>query len=219
MFRNPCCRCRWRKRGLAATPTKFGISFTTKFLNQAGALVHVYLDGTVLVTHGGVEMGQGLHTKVAQVGTWAHAQPRAVGPAWWLLWRQGLLVLVVGWERRRALSVGRGPARCPLVTLGHHASPSHCRFTRLPPQVAAQALNVPLSKVFISETSTDKVPNASPTAASASSDMYGAATLDACKQIADRLAPYRCVRGVGGTRTEAWLRARALSAARIRANL
>lgn len=51
----------------AVTPTKFGISFTTKFLNQAGALVHIYTDGTVLVTHGGVEMGQGLHTKVAQV--------------------------------------------------------------------------------------------------------------------------------------------------------
>ncbi|EFJ45339.1 hypothetical protein VOLCADRAFT_63971 [Volvox carteri f. nagariensis] len=114
---------RWRKRGIAATPTKFGISFTTKFLNQAGALVHIYLDGTVLVTHGGVEMGQGLHTKMAQV--------------------------------------------------------------------AAQALNVPLSKVFISETSTDKVPNASPTAASASSDMYGAAVLDACRQLSERLAPYR----------------------------
>ncbi|GLC34818.1 hypothetical protein PLESTB_001167600 [Pleodorina starrii] len=115
---------RWRKRGLAATPTKFGISFTTKFLNQAGALVHIYhMDGTVLVTHGGVEMGQGLHTKMAQV--------------------------------------------------------------------AAQALNVPLSKVFISETSTDKVPNASPTAASASSDMYGGAVLDACRQLKERLAPYR----------------------------
>jgi xanthine dehydrogenase/oxidase len=59
---------RYLKRGLAAVPTKFGISFTTKFLNQAGALVHIYAaDGTVLVTHGGVEMGQGLHTKVCQV--------------------------------------------------------------------------------------------------------------------------------------------------------
>lgn len=58
---------RFRKRGIAVIPTKFGISFTTKFLNQAGSLVHVYTDGTVLVTHGGVEMGQGLHTKVAQV--------------------------------------------------------------------------------------------------------------------------------------------------------
>ncbi len=107
---------RWKKRGVAMVPTKFGISFTTKFLNQvlglrkkslhlpgcflfplfslpcssscwfnfsiwklkpsvsfsltlvqAGALVQVYTDGTVLVTHGGVEMGQGLHTKMAQI--------------------------------------------------------------------------------------------------------------------------------------------------------
>ncbi|XP_031739338.1 xanthine dehydrogenase 1 isoform X2 [Cucumis sativus] len=80
---------RWRKRGVAMVPTKFGISFTLKLMNQAGALVHVYTDGTVLVTHGGVEMGQGLHTKVAQV--------------------------------------------------------------------AASAFNIPLSSVFISETSTDKL--------------------------------------------------------------
>ncbi|CAB4278247.1 unnamed protein product [Prunus armeniaca] len=112
---------RWRKRGVAMVPTKFGISFTLKLMNQAGALVHVYTDGTVLVTHGGVEMGQGLHTKVAQV--------------------------------------------------------------------AASAFNIPLSSVFISETSTDKVPNSSPTAASASSDMYGAAVLDACEQIKARMEP------------------------------
>ncbi|CAL5352479.1 unnamed protein product [Camellia sinensis] len=56
---------RWKKRGVAMVPTKFGISFTTKFMNQ-GALVQVYTDGTVLVAHRGVEMGQGLHTKVAQ---------------------------------------------------------------------------------------------------------------------------------------------------------
>ncbi|XVF69650.1 hypothetical protein PTKIN_Ptkin11bG0098700 [Pterospermum kingtungense] len=112
---------RWKKRGVAMIPTKFGISFTTKFLNQAGALVNVYTDGTVLVTHGGVEMGQGLHTKVAQV--------------------------------------------------------------------AASTFNIPLSSVFISETSTDKVPNASPTAASASSDMYAAAVLDACEQIKARMEP------------------------------
>eukprot|EP00850_Spirogloea_muscicola_P006424 SM000030S11433 [mRNA] locus=s30:612063:618646:- [translate_table: standard] len=112
---------RWRKRGLASTPTKFGISFTTKFMNQAGALVHIYTDGTVLVTHGGVEMGQGLHTKVAQV--------------------------------------------------------------------AAAALNIPLSSVFIAETSTDKVPNSSPTAASASSDMYGAAVLNACNELKARMKP------------------------------
>ncbi|XP_020224750.1 xanthine dehydrogenase 1 [Cajanus cajan] len=112
---------RWRKRGIAMVPNKFGISFTTKLMNQAGALVQVYTDGTVLVTHGGVEMGQGLHTKVAQI--------------------------------------------------------------------AASAFNIPLSSVFISDTSTDKVPNASPTAASASSDMYGAAVLDACEQIMARMKP------------------------------
>ncbi|XP_070675277.1 xanthine dehydrogenase 1-like isoform X1 [Malus domestica] len=112
---------RWRKRGIAMVPTKFGIAFTLKLMNQAGALVHVYTDGTVLVTHGGVEMGQGLHTKVAQV--------------------------------------------------------------------AASAFSIPLSSVFISETSTDKVPNASATAASASSDMYGAAVLDACEKIKARMKP------------------------------
>lgn len=112
---------RWKKRGISMIPTKFGISFTTKLMNQAGALVQVYTDGTVLVTHGGVEMGQGLHTKVAQI--------------------------------------------------------------------AASSFNIPLHSVFISETSTDKVPNASPTAASASSDMYGAAVLDACEQIKARMEP------------------------------
>ncbi|KAL3529853.1 hypothetical protein ACH5RR_009175 [Cinchona calisaya] len=112
---------RWKKRGIAIIPTKFGISFTAKFMNQAGALVQVYTDGTVLVTHGGVEMGQGLHTKVAQI--------------------------------------------------------------------AASSFGIPLNSVFISETSTDKVPNASPTAASASSDMYGAAVLDACEQIKARMKP------------------------------
>ncbi len=55
------------KKGLALMPVKFGISFTTAFLNQAGALVNVYTDGTVLVNHGGTEMGQGLHTKIKQV--------------------------------------------------------------------------------------------------------------------------------------------------------
>jgi xanthine dehydrogenase large subunit len=55
------------KKGLAFTPVKFGISFNVVHLNQAGALVHVYTDGSVLVNHGGTEMGQGLNTKVAQV--------------------------------------------------------------------------------------------------------------------------------------------------------
>jgi xanthine dehydrogenase large subunit len=55
------------KKGLALTPVKFGISFTLKHLNQAGALVHLYTDGSVHLNHGGTEMGQGLYQKVAQV--------------------------------------------------------------------------------------------------------------------------------------------------------
>ncbi|MCX6164530.1 MAG: xanthine dehydrogenase molybdopterin binding subunit [Ignavibacteriae bacterium] len=54
----------FEKKGLAITPVKFGISFTTAFLNQAGALVNIYKDGSVLVNHGGTEMGQGLYTKI-----------------------------------------------------------------------------------------------------------------------------------------------------------
>lgn len=55
------------KKGLALTPVKFGISFTAQHLNQAGALLHVYTDGSIQLNHGGTEMGQGLFTKVAQV--------------------------------------------------------------------------------------------------------------------------------------------------------
>ncbi|KAF1773116.1 CO dehydrogenase flavoprotein-like, FAD-binding, subdomain 2 [Phytophthora cactorum] len=114
---------RWKKRGVAIIPTKFGISFTSKFMNQGGALVHVYADGSVLVSHGGVEMGQGLHTKVIQV--------------------------------------------------------------------AARAFGIPHELVHIEETSTNKVPNSQPSAASMSTDLYGMATLDACEQILARLAPIR----------------------------
>ena len=114
---------KWNKRGLAIIPTKFGISFTAIFLNQAGALVHIYHDGSVLVAHGGCEMGQGLHTKMTII--------------------------------------------------------------------AAQALSVPLSDVFISETATNTVPNTSSTAASASSDLNGYAIFNACEQLNTRLAPYR----------------------------
>lgn len=114
---------KWQKKGLALIPTKFGISFTALFLNQAGALVHVYHDGSVLVAHGGTEMGQGLHTKI-----------------------------------------------CMIV---------------------AEALQVPLSDVHISETSTNTVANTSSTAASASSDLNGYAAYNACQQINERLAPYR----------------------------
>jgi xanthine dehydrogenase/oxidase len=114
---------KWNKRGLAIVPTKFGISFTALFLNQAGALVHIYHDGSVLVAHGGTEMGQGLHTKMCQI--------------------------------------------------------------------AAQSLGVPLADVFISETSTATVANASSTAASASSDLNGYAIFNACEILNERLKPYR----------------------------
>ena len=58
---------KYKKRGMSLVPVKFGISFTTSFLNQAGALVHIYQDGSVMVNHGGTEMGQGLHTKMRQI--------------------------------------------------------------------------------------------------------------------------------------------------------
>lgn len=62
---------RWKKRGIAAVPTMYGISFSGggTFLNQAGALLLIYLDGSVLLAHGGVEIGQGLHTKMIQVAS------------------------------------------------------------------------------------------------------------------------------------------------------
>ncbi|KAI9933030.1 hypothetical protein MW887_009284 [Aspergillus wentii] len=68
---------KWSKRGMAIVPTKFGISFTALFLNQAGALVHIYHDGSVLVAHGGVEMGQGLHTKMTMIAAEALQVPQA----------------------------------------------------------------------------------------------------------------------------------------------
>jgi len=55
------------RKGLALTPVKFGISFTATWFNQAGALIHVYSDGSIQLNHGGTEMGQGLHTKIAQI--------------------------------------------------------------------------------------------------------------------------------------------------------
>ncbi|MDF1602865.1 xanthine dehydrogenase molybdopterin binding subunit [Nocardioides sp. YIM 152315] len=64
-----------RKRGLAVTPVKFGISFNFTAFNQAGALVHVYKDGSVLINHGGTEMGQGLHLKMQQVAATALGVP------------------------------------------------------------------------------------------------------------------------------------------------
>ncbi|KAM4693535.1 xanthine dehydrogenase/oxidase isoform 2-T2 [Discoglossus pictus] len=120
---------RWKKRGIAITPTKFGISFTLTFLNQAGALIHIYTDGSVLLTHGGMEMGQGLHTKMVQV--------------------------------------------------------------------ASKTLGIPTSKIHISESSTNTVPNTSPTAASASSDLNGMAIYNACQKILKRLEPYKAANPKG----------------------
>lgn len=109
------------KRGLAITPVKFGIAFNFTAFNQAGALVHVYKDGSVLINHGGTEMGQGLHTKMLQV--------------------------------------------------------------------AATTLGVPLAKVRLAPTRTDKVPNTSATAASSGADLNGGAIKNACDQILARLRP------------------------------
>ncbi len=116
------------KRALALTPVKFGISFNFTAFNQAGALVHVYKDGSVLINHGGTEMGQGLHTKMLQV--------------------------------------------------------------------AATALGVPLSRVRLAPTRTDKVPNTSATAASSGADLNGAAIKNACDQITARLREVDAGRGV-----------------------
>ncbi|XP_049426562.1 xanthine dehydrogenase/oxidase [Epinephelus fuscoguttatus] len=139
---------RWTKRGLAIIPTKFGISFTAVFLNQAGALVHIYTDGSVLLTHGGTEMGQGLHTKMVQV--------------------------------------------------------------------ASRVLGIPCSKIHISETSTSTVPNTSPTAASASSDLNGAAVQNACEVLMTRLEPYKTKNPKGSW--EDWVRAAYFDRVNLSAN-
>lgn len=110
------------KKGLALTPVKFGISFTAKHLNQAGALVHVYTDGSIHLNHGGTEMGQGLYTKVAQI--------------------------------------------------------------------VARGFGVSLDRVAISSTRTDKVPNSSPTAASAGTDLNGMAALNAVNKIKRNLLEF-----------------------------
>ena len=110
------------KKGIALTPVQFGISFTAKHLNQAGALVNLYRDGSVQLNHGGAEMGQGLHSKMKQI--------------------------------------------------------------------AADVFGLPLDQVRHTATRTDKVPNASPTAASSGSDINGMAVLDACQKLKARLQTF-----------------------------
>ena len=112
------------KKGIALTPVKFGISFTATWYNQAGALVHVYNDGSIQLNHGGTEMGQGLNTKVAQV--------------------------------------------------------------------VADAFQVDFERIKITETTTEKVPNTSATAASSGTDLNGMAALNAVEQIKERLVGFAC---------------------------
>ena len=110
---------KFKKKGIAITPVKFGISFTTIHLNQAGALVHIYTDGSVHMNHGGIEMGQGTHTKIAQL--------------------------------------------------------------------VSHSLGLPYEKVQITATNTSKVPNTSASAASSTTDLNGAATLNAVSKIKSNL--------------------------------
>ncbi len=112
---------KYRKRGVALVPLKFGISFTATMLNQGGALLNIYQDGSVSVNHGGTEMGQGLNTKMAQV--------------------------------------------------------------------AADGLGISVDLVRVTGTDTQKVPNASATAASSGADINGAAINNACDQMRARLRP------------------------------
>ncbi|ALA18326.1 MULTISPECIES: xanthine dehydrogenase molybdopterin binding subunit [unclassified Chelatococcus] len=112
------------KKGVALTPVKFGISFTLTHLNQAGALVHVYQDGSIHLNHGGTEMGQGLFIKVAQV--------------------------------------------------------------------VAEEFGVGIERVRITATTTAKVPNTSPTAASSGSDLNGMAARIAAGTIRQRLVDFLC---------------------------
>ena len=110
------------KKGLALTPVKFGISFTATFLNQAGARIHIYTDGSIHLNHGGTEMGQGLNTKVAQI--------------------------------------------------------------------VAEVLQVDISRIQITATTTDKVPNTSPTAASSGADLNGKAAQNAAETLKQRLVDF-----------------------------
>ena len=113
---------KYLKKGIYAIPLKFGISFTTTFLNQAGALVHLYTDGSVEVTTGAVEMGNGTYTKIGQL--------------------------------------------------------------------VSKELGLPIERIKVSTTSTNKIPNTSASAASATTDLNGAAALNAISNIKKNLATF-----------------------------
>jgi xanthine dehydrogenase large subunit len=110
------------KKGLSITPVKFGISFTTSHLNQAGSLIHIYTDGSIHLNHGGIEMGQGLMIKIAQL--------------------------------------------------------------------TAIEFGIDLNNIKITSTNTEKIPNTSASAASASTDLNGAATIDAINKIKQNLKDF-----------------------------
>jgi xanthine dehydrogenase/oxidase len=69
---------KYRKKGLVMMPTKFGLAFTARFLNQAAAMIHIYSDGSIRISHGGTEMGQGLHTKMIQIVAHAFNVPMSL---------------------------------------------------------------------------------------------------------------------------------------------
>jgi xanthine dehydrogenase molybdopterin-binding subunit B len=200
---------RYRKRGLAALATKFGISFTFQPMNQAGATVSIFLDGSVAIAHGGIEMGQGLHTKMCQVAAQALDTPLDVRAAAARLLHA---TVYVGETLLRAAATPLvAPllvnAPCPLneCCAGRESSHQPCCATWRFRPLSRRALQ----DMHIAETSTDKIPNASPTAASASSDLYGAAILDAARQLNERLAPIKEKLGAGASlrevANEAWM--------------
>ena len=104
-------RTRTPSAALAMTPVKFGISFNLTAFNQAGALVHVYKDGSVLINHGGAEMGQGLHTKMIQVAATALGRAAGLRPAGPDPDRQGAQHLGHRGELRRRPQRRRGQER------------------------------------------------------------------------------------------------------------
>ena len=167
---------KWKKRGLAIIPNKYCLAFGRSFLNQTGALLHVYTDGSVLLSHGGMEMGQGLHTKMIQVlplvqppssYTYKHSCSSL------LVRTRGYIQLYTGFSHGDAV---------------HHIT---VYLLELYPQVCSHCLNLPMDRIHISETSSDKVPNTSPTAASVSTDLNGMAVKSCCDQIMERLKPFR----------------------------
>ncbi|RDD36189.1 Xanthine dehydrogenase/oxidase [Trichoplax sp. H2] len=139
---------RWKKRGISIIPLGYPVGYPIKFMNQGGALVMIYTDGSILLSHGGVEMGQGLHTKMTQI--------------------------------------------------------------------CSHVLGVPADKIYMIETNTSNVPNATQTAASYSTDLNGAALANACEKLRDRIKPYQEANPKG--KWEDWVKAAYLDRVNLSAN-